>query len=100
MAESGSRSPAKADPAASQLIASLQIDSEPVVRSNCIWALGRLMDQLVESRQQEIVELLVETLLYDGESSVQDEARTALEQLEDPVVLERLQALINDGFLI
>jgi hypothetical protein len=38
--------------------------------------------------------------LYDGENSVQDEARTALEQLEDPVVLERLQALINDGFLI
>jgi hypothetical protein len=58
------------------------------------------MDQLVESRQQEIVELLVESLLYDGENSVQDEARTALEQLEDPVVLERLQALINDGFLI
>ena len=58
------------------------------------------MDQLVESRQQEIVELLVESLLYDGERSVQDEARTALEQLEDPVVLERLQALINDGFLI
>jgi hypothetical protein len=58
------------------------------------------MDQLVESRQQEIVELLVESLLYDGENSVQDEARTALEQLEDPVVLERLQVLINDGFLI
>jgi hypothetical protein len=58
------------------------------------------MDQLVESRQQEIVELLVESLLNDGENSVQDEARTALEQLEDPVVLERLQALINDGFLI
>jgi hypothetical protein len=58
------------------------------------------MDQLVESRQQEIVELLVESLLYDGEISVQDEARTSLEQLEDPVVLERLQVLINDGFLI
>ena len=100
LAESGGCSPAKADPAASQLTASLQIDSEPVVRSNCIWALGRLMDQLVESRQQEIVELLVESLLYDGEISVQDEARTSLEQLEDPEVLERLQTLINDGFLI
>ena len=81
-------------------MASLQIDSEPVVRSNCIWALGRLMDHLVEPRQQEIVEVLVESLLYDGESSVQDEARTALEQLEDPMVLERLQTLMNDGFLI
>jgi len=38
--------------------------------------------------------------LYDGESSVQDEARTALEQLEDPMVLGRLQTLMNDGFLI
>ena len=100
LAESGSRSPAKADPAASQLTASLQIDSEPVVRSNCIWALGRLMDQLVEPRQQEIVEVRAESLLYDGESSVQDEARTALEQLEDPMVLGRLQTLMNDGFLI
>jgi hypothetical protein len=59
-----------------------------------------LVDQLVEPRQHEVVEVLVESLLYDGERSVQDEARTALEQLEDPVVLERLQALINDGFLI
>ena len=58
------------------------------------------MYQLVEPRQQEIVEVLVESLLYDGESSVQDEARTALEQLEDPMVLGRLQTLMNDGFLI
>jgi HEAT repeat protein len=100
LAESGGRSPAKADPAVSQLVASLQIDSEPVVRSNCIWALGRLMDQLVEPRQLEIIEVLMESLLHDGERSVQDEARTALEQLEDPVVVERLEALMNDGFLI
>jgi HEAT repeat protein len=100
LAESGGRSPAKADPAVSQLVASLQIDSEPVVRSNCIWALGRLIDQLVEPRQLEIIEVLMESLLHDGERSVQDEARTALEQLEDPVVVERLEALMNDGFLI
>jgi hypothetical protein len=42
----------------------------------------------------------MESLLHDGERSVQDEARTALEQLEDPVVVERLEALMNDGFLI
>ena len=100
LAEAGSRSPAKADPAASQLLVSLRIDSEPVVRSNCIWALGRLYDQLVTPRQQVLVEALVEALLHDGESSVRDEARTALEQLEDPLVLERLQALINDGFIL
>jgi hypothetical protein len=58
------------------------------------------MDQLVEPRQLEIIEVLMESLLHDGERSVQDEARTALEQLEDPVVVERLEALMNDGFLI
>lgn len=98
LAEAGSRSPAKADPAASQLLISLMIDSEPVVRCNCIWALGRLYEQLVEPRQQEIVEAFVNALLHDDEPSVRDEARTALEQLEDPEVLARLQMLIEDGF--
>ena len=100
LAEAGSRSPAKADPAASQLLVSLRIDSEPVVRSNCIWALGRLYEQLVQTRQQEIVEACVASLLHDGEASVRDEARTALEQLEDPEVLARLQTLIEDGFFV
>ena len=99
LAEAGSRSPAKADPAASQLLISLAIDSEPVVRCNCIWALGRLYPQLVAPRQQELVEALVAALLHDDEASVRDEARTALEQLEDPSVLGRLQTLIDEGFL-
>ena len=99
LAEAGSRSQAKADPAAGQLLLSLQIDSEPAVRSNCIWALGRLVDQLVEPRRQDVVEALVDALLHDGEPSVRDEARTALEQLEDPMVLHRLQALLDDGFI-
>jgi len=100
LAEAGSCSPVKADLAAGQLLSSLQIDSEAVVRSNCIWALGRLFHQLVEPRQQDLVEALVDALLHDGETSVQDEARTALEQLEDPVVLDRLQTLINEGFIL
>ena len=99
LAEAGSRSPAKADPAAGQLLQSLRIDSEPVVRSNCIWALGRLYDQLVAPRQQEVVEALVNALLHDNEPSVRDEAKTALEQLENPDVLERLQTLLEEGFI-
>ena len=99
LAEAGSRSPAKADPAAGQLLQSLRIDSEPVVRSNCIWALGRLYDQLVAPRQQEVVEALVNALLHDSEASVRDEARTALEQLERPEVLSRLQTLLDEGFI-
>lgn len=100
LAESVGSSPVKADPAAGQLLSSLRIDSEPVVRSNCIWGLGRLFHQLVEPRQQEIVEALVDALLHDSETSVRDEAMTALEQLENPVVIERLQTLINDGFVM
>ena len=99
LAEAGSRSPVKADPAAGQLLQSLRVDSEPVVRSNCIWALGRLFDQLVVPRQQEMVEALVNSLLHDGEASVRDEAKIALEQLEDPGVLARLQTLLDEGFI-
>ncbi len=99
LAEAGITSPAKADLAAGQLLISLRIDSEPVVRSNCIWALGRLVDQLVESRRADVVEALVNALLHDQETSVRDEARTALEQLENPDVLERLQTLVDEGLL-
>ena len=99
LADAGSTGPAKADPAAAQLLLSLRIDSEPAVRSNSAWGLGRLYADLVEPRQQEVVEALLQTLLGDGESGVRDEARLALEQLEQPEVLERLQTLVDEGLL-
>ena len=98
LAEAGSRSPAKADPAAGQLLLGLRIDSEPAVRSNCIWALGRLVDLLVEPRRQEVVEALVESLLHDGESSVRDEREPHSNRWRTPYAL-RLQALVDDGFI-
>lgn len=99
LADVGATGLAKADQAASQLLLSLRIDSEPVVRSNSAWSLGRLYGDLVEPRQKELVEALVATLLGDGDPTVRDEARVALEQLEQPPVLERLQTLIEDGLL-
>ncbi|MEY3463382.1 MAG: hypothetical protein RLZZ468_1160 [Cyanobacteriota bacterium] len=99
LADAGSTGPAKADPAAAQLLLSLRIDSEPAVRSNSAWGLGRLYPDLVEPRQQEVVETLVHTLLHDAESGVREEARLALEQLEHPEVLERLQTLVDEGLL-
>lgn len=99
LAEAGMTSPAKADLAAGQLLISLRIDSEPVVRSNCIWALGRLVEQLVEPRRADVIEAFVNALLHDQETSVRDEARTALEQLENPEILERLQTLVDEGLL-
>jgi len=99
LAEAGSTGAAKADPAAAQLLLSLRIDSEPAVRSNSAWALGRLYGDLVEPRQQVVVESLLHAMLHDAEPSVRDEARLALEQLEQPEVLERLQTLVDEGLL-
>jgi hypothetical protein len=45
------------------------------------------------------VQALIQTLLEDREASVRDEARLALEQLEQPEVLERLQTLVDEGLL-
>jgi len=99
LAEAGATGAAKADPAAAQLLETLRIDSEAAVRSNSAWALGRLYPDLVEPRQQSVVESLLHTMLGDGEASVRDEARLALEQLEQPEVLERLQTLVDEGLL-
>ncbi len=100
MAEVGSLSAEKADIAANQLLLSLRIDSEPVVRSNCIWALGRLYDKLEGSRCNELVDAFIAVLLDDLEVSVRDEARVALEQLENPDVIKRLQALVEEGKIV
>jgi len=99
LADAGGTGPAKADPAAAQLLLSLRIDSEPAVRSNSAWGLGRLYGDLVEPRQREVEEALLQAMLHDGESGVRDEARMALEQLEQPEVLERLQTLVDEGLL-
>jgi len=99
LAEAGSTGPAKADLAAAQLLLTLRIDSEAAVRSNSAWALGRLYGDLVEPRQRDVVESLLGAMLQDAESSVRDEARLALEQLEQPEVLERLQTLVDEGLL-
>lgn len=45
------------------------------------------------------METLVAVMLHDGDSTVRDEARVALEQLERPAVLERLQTLVEDGLI-
>lgn len=46
-----------------------------------------------------VAEALLHAMLNDAESGVRDEARLALEQLEQPEVLERLQTLVDEGLL-
>ena len=99
LAEAGTVSAAKADLAASELLVSLGIDSEPVVRSNCIWSLGQLIDQLEAPRREQVMEAFVQALVHDPEASVRDEAQAALEQLEQPDLLERVQTLVDEGLL-
>jgi HEAT repeat protein len=99
LADAGATGLAKADQAAGQLLLALRIDSEPVVRSNSAWSLGRLYGDLVEPRQKEVVEALINAMLQDADLAVRDEARLALEQLENPLVLERLQTLVDEGLL-
>jgi HEAT repeat protein len=99
LADAGATGLAKADQAAGQLLLALRIDSEAAVRSNSAWSLGRLYGDMVEPRQREVVEALLAAMLQDGDLAVRDEARLALEQLEDPLVLERLQTLVDEGLL-
>tara|TARA_Y100001968_G_C19444374_1_gene764422 strand:- start:400 stop:1212 length:813 start_codon:yes stop_codon:yes gene_type:complete len=100
LADVGSGSTDKADVAAIQLITSLNIDSEPVVRSNCIWSLGRLYEDLSESRKHELVEGIITIFLNDQEPSVRDEARIVLEQINNPKIQQRVQDLFNEGLLL
>ena len=97
LAEVGLNSTEKADKVATQLLISLKIDQEPVVRSNCIWSLGRLFEKISENIREQLVEALVSVVLHDLESSVRDEGRTALEQIKNPVTQKKVKTLLEDG---
>ncbi len=100
LAEVGLNSVESSFPAANQLLESLQVDGEPIVRSNCIWSLGRLYSLLSEEIKIHIEETFISVLLNDREPSVRYEARIALEQLENPEVQKKLKSLIDDGLLV
>ena len=100
LAEVGLNSAESSSPAANQLLESLQVDGEPIVRSNCIWSLGRLYGLLSTEIQMQMVETFISVLLNDREPSVRYEARTALEQLDDREVQKKLKSLIDDGQLV
>tara|TARA_B100000214_G_scaffold288400_1_gene217974 strand:- start:27 stop:836 length:810 start_codon:yes stop_codon:yes gene_type:complete len=100
LAEVGLNSTESSFPAANQLLESLKVDGEPLVRSNCIWSLGRLYNFLSEEIKIQIVDTFISVLLNDGEPSVRYEARIALEQLENPDVQKKIKSLMDDGQLV
>ena len=81
LAEIGSISSSNARLAAEQLLISLKIDNEPVVRSNCIWSLCRLFEKLNEILQESFIDECTKIALFDKEPSVMDEAKTALDSM-------------------
>ncbi len=99
LSEVGSSSFESAEEATKILLLSLQIDDEPVVRSNCIWSLGRLYEKLSVSTKDSLVGQLIEALLHDGEHSVRYEAQIVLEQMDDQSVHFRLKTLKEEGSL-
>ena len=81
LSEIGSTSSSNAQLAAEQLLISLKIDNEPVVRSNCIWSLCRLFEKLNEISQESFVDECTKIALFDKEPSVMEEAKTALDSM-------------------
>ena len=81
LSEIGSISSSNAQLAAEQLLISLKIDNEPVVRSNCIWSLCRLYEQLDNIFQERFVDECTRIALFDKEPSVMEEAKTALDSM-------------------
>ena len=81
LAEIGSTSSSNAQLAAEQLLISLRIDNDPVVRSNCIWSLCRLFEKLNENLQESFVDECTKIALFDKEPSVMEEAKTALDSM-------------------
>ena len=81
LAEIGSTSSSNAQLAAEQLLISLRIDNDPVVRSNCIWSLCRLFEKLNDISQEGFVDECTKIALFDKEPSVMEEAKTALDSM-------------------
>ena len=81
LAEIGSISSENAQLAAEQLLISLKIDNEPGVRSNCIWSLCRLYENLNNIFQERFVDECIKIALFDKEPSVMEEAKTALDSM-------------------
>ena len=81
LSEIGSISPSNAQLAGEQLLVSLKIDNEPVVRSNCIWSLCRLYEKLNNTFQESFVDECTRIALFDKEPSVMEEAKTALDSM-------------------
>ena len=93
--------PADAVRASQVLREALRIDNNAVVRSNCAWSLSRLHGACGDSptEQHQLVQALIQAMLGEPDQGVAEDARTALEQLDDPASMAKIKALLDDGLL-
>lgn len=82
------------------LLQGLLRDPIAVVRSNCAWTLGTLATTHavgLGSQYPEILQGLIQSLAGDSDLGVQDDVRSALEKIADPVGLEAIADLELDA---
>lgn len=93
--------PADAVRASQVLREALRIDNNAVVRSNCAWSLSRIHGACGgnPTEQHHLVQALVQAMLGEPDQGVAEDARTALEQLDDPASMARIKTLLDDGLL-
>ena len=93
--------PADAVRASQVLREALRIDNNAVVRSNCAWSLSRLHGACGNNpgEQHNLVQALIQAMLGEPDQGVAEDARTALEQLDDPDSMAKLKPLLDDGLL-
>ncbi len=75
------------------LCSSLAYDRTPAVRSNCAWSIGQLCSAIPVNDVYHLGLNALINAISDEDFGVQEDAKAALIQLEDPQGLEKLQEL-------
>ena len=93
--------PADAVRASQVLREALRIDNNAVVRSNCAWSLSRLHGACGNNpgEQDNLVQALIQAMLGEPDQGVAEDARTALEQLDNPDSMAKIKTLLDEGLL-
>ena len=79
LAEAGATSCKNAQIVGEQLLISLKIDNEAVVRSNCIWSLNRLYELLNEETKKSFIEECQRIYKFEKEPTLIEECKLVLE---------------------
>ena len=101
LVDAAAGNPADAVRASQVLREALRTDNNAVVRSNCAWSLSRLHGACGDNptERHKLVQALIQAMLGEPDQGVAEDARTALEQLDDPASMTKIKTLLDDGLL-